>query len=267
MKQIFYKYEGTGNDFIIIDNRDGNYPSSDVLTCRKLCARRFGIGADGLILLQNMTGYDFEMLYFNADGNESTMCGNGGRCIAHFAKTLGITKNNETNFIAIDGEHKAVSGENNIVKLKMRDVKDITGFPGPPHHFTLNTGSPHYVTVVKDVMGMDVVKEGRKVRYSKDFANEGINVNFIQLNSSGLPFLRTYERGVENETLSCGTGTVATALCLKWQHLLDAQDCCEIMTMGGKLKVWYKQNEGNGKFRNIWLEGPVKMVYKGEIEI
>jgi len=262
MKIEFYKYEGTGNDFIVIDNRDKKLKAKNPDLWQKLCNRHFGIGADGLMLLQNKKGYDFEMVYFNADGNESTMCGNGGRCIAHLAKKLDIVKGKSASFIAIDGKHEAVFVDKDTVKLKMNDVKSIDDNKS---YFTLNTGSPHYVTLVKNVINLPVKIDGRNIRNRAPFKKEGINVNFVQTTPNIIPLLRTYERGVEDETLSCGTGTVATALVLASKGLSTAKDHCEIQTMGGMLKVWYTQQKGS--FKNIWLEGPATYVFSGNYTV
>ncbi len=261
MKTTFYKYQGTGNDFVIIDNRDGKLKENRHKLWAQLCDRRFGIGADGLMLLQNKKGYDFEMVYFNSDGNESSMCGNGGRCIAHFAKKLGIVKGNKARFIAIDGEHEAII-KGDVVKLKMKDVRTITD---RKTYCTLNTGSPHYVAFSDDVMHTNIVEKGRAIRNSAAFKKEGINVNFVEVRKKGIPLLRTYERGVEDETLSCGTGTVAAALVLAAKNHSTAKDHCELQVMGGKLKVWFNKTK-NG-FKDVWLEGPATMVYTGKVKI
>jgi diaminopimelate epimerase len=261
MKITFYKYQGTGNDFVIIDNRDGKLKENKHKLWKQLCDRRFGIGADGLMLLQNKKGYDFEMVYFNADGNKSSMCGNGGRCITHFAKKLGVIKGNKARFIAIDGEHEALI-KGDVVKLKMNDVNSITDRKA---YCTLNTGSPHYVTFEDDVMNTNVAQKGRVIRNSTAFKKQGINVNFIEVRKKGIPLLRTYERGVEDETLSCGTGTVAAALVLAVKNISTAKDHCDIQTMGGKLKVWFNKDK-NG-FKDVWLEGLATMVYTGKVKI
>ncbi len=265
MKLKFYKYEGTGNDFVIIDNRNGKLKANNYKLWEKLCDRRFGIGADGLMLLQNKKGYDFEMYYVNADGKPTSMCGNGGRCITHFAKKMGVIKGNKAHFLAIDGDHEAlIKGE--VVKLKMKDVDEVKiKVEAKKEQFILNTGSPHYVTFAENVMQSDIVEQGRAIRNSKDFKKEGINVNFVELRKKDIPLLRTYERGVEDETLSCGTGTVATALVLAEKDKSTAKDHCDLQTMGGKLKVWFSKSK-NG-FKDVYLEGPVKMVYSGIIEI
>jgi len=261
MKIKFYKYEGTGNDFILIDNRDKKLKVKNPELWKRLCDRHFGIGADGLMLIQNKKGYDFEMVYFNADGNESTMCGNGGRCIAHLAKKLDIVKGKSTSFIAIDGKHEAEFGNKHTVKLKMNDVKNIVEHTG---FYTLNTGSPHYVTLVKDIMEIDVRSDGRSIRNCNAYKKEGINVNFVEVLGKKI-MLRTYERGVEDETLSCGTGTVAAALVLAGKGLATAKDHCDIQTMGGTLRVWFtKEKDG---FKNIWLEGPATYVFSGSYKI
>jgi diaminopimelate epimerase len=263
VKITFYKYQGTGNDFIIIDNRSKKLKENNYLMWKKLCDRRFGIGADGLMLLQNKKGYDFEMYYVNADGRPTSMCGNGGRCITHFAKSIGVIKGNKASFIAIDGPHEAtVKGD--AVKLKMNDVPIILE-DEDGGCFILNTGSPHFVAFVKDALKFEVFKEGRAIRNSKPFAKEGINVNFVQVSKNKTPLLRTYERGVEDETLSCGTGTVATALVLASKNKATAKDYCDIKTMGGDLRVWFTK-QANGSFKNVYLEGPATFVYKGEVE-
>jgi len=204
----FCKYQGTGNDFIIIDNRTKNYISKDeVELIEKMCDRKFGIGADGLILLQNKIGYDFEMVYFNSDGKESSMCGNGGRCITHFAKTLDIERE-EYKFLAIDGDHVSTIQKENWVELKMRDVNEVEK---GEDYFVLDTGSPHYIVFVEDIDDINVDENGSAIRYSKRFRKDGINVNFVENSPLGL-HVATYERGVEAETLSCGTGVVASAI-------------------------------------------------------
>lgn len=261
MKIQFYKYQGTGNDFIIIDNRKGKFKEDNYKLWAKLCDRRFGIGADGLMLLQNKKGYDFEMYYVNADGKPTSMCGNGGRCITHFAKKVGAFKGNKARFIAIDGRHEAII-KGNEVKLKMSDVEVIEH---NADNYVLNTGSPHYVTFVNDTKGINVFEKGRAIRNSAKFKKQGINVNFVELRKKEIPLLRTYERGVEDETLSCGTGTVATALVLAAEGKSTAKDSCDIQTMGGKLKVWFKKDKDG--FRDVWLEGPATLVFEGEVKI
>ncbi len=260
MKIEFQKYEGTGNDFIIIDNRELKFNRSDKSLVKKLCNRRFGIGSDGLIMLQNKQGFDFEMVYYNSDGNESSMCGNGGRCIVAFAGTLGLIKGNAF-FYAIDGNHHAIV-KSNIISLKMKDVHEVEVTAAYAY---LNTGSPHYVAFVNSVEKYDVLQEGRKLRNSSRFKEEGVNVNFAEKKYNDL-FVRTYERGVEGETFSCGTGVTAAALVASLRNVSTTQDDCDIQTLGGKLKVKFKKQPDNS-FTDIWLEGPATFVFKGEIEI
>lgn len=253
--QKFYKYQGTGNDFVMVDNRKLLFPKSKDLI-EKLCDRRFGIGGDGLILLENDSDANFKMVYYNSDGNESTMCGNGGRCLVAFAHFLKIFEEKCT-FIAIDGLHEAaINGFN--VKLKMIDVDLIETYEG---NFVLNTGSPHFVKYISGIEHFDVYKNGQDIRNSEKFKQEGINVNFLEENDGEL-FVRTYERGVEDETFSCGTGATAAALTfLKDKNMASVG----IKVLGGNLKV-YADKEGSS-FKNIWLEGPAIQVFHGEISI
>ena len=209
MQLSFYKYQGIGNDFIIIDNRKEIFPSNNKGYISFLCDRRIGIGADGLILLTNEKDLDFKMVYFNSDGNESTMCGNGGRCLVAFAKHLGIIEDAAT-FNAIDGLHTATISDDNKVRLQMQDVSEIRQ---KPEAIFLDTGSPHHVQLVTDLDGFDVVKEGAKLRYGL-YGEKGSNINFVEAKSKDVYRVRTYERGVEDETLSCGTGVTAVALAM-----------------------------------------------------
>jgi len=259
MKIIFYKYQGTGNDFVIIDNRQGQV-SLTTIQIKKLCDRKFGVGADGLMLLNLAGGYDFEMKYFNADGNESTMCGNGGRCLTQFAYDCGIKKE-QYKFIAIDGDHEATFDQEAWVHLKMKDVTTITNHHGDS---VLDTGSPHYVKAVTDLMNLNVFKEGQEIRFNKDFAEQGINVNFVEQIEKDQLIVRTYERGVENETLSCGTGVTASALV--FAHNETGFNRIEIKTLGGQLAVEFEKI-GEQEYKNIWLCGPACFVFKGEIDI
>ncbi len=256
----FHKYQGTGNDFIIIDNRGSKFPRRDSELIKKLCNRHFGIGADGLILLQKKVDYDFEMVYYNADGKESSMCGNGGRCVVEYARTLGLVKT-KANFYAIDGEHWAEIKQKNI-SLKMNNVYDIEINEG---HYFLNTGSPHYVKFVDNIEKFNVLEDGRNIRYNERFKKAGTNVNFVEKDYNEL-FVRTYERGVEGETLSCGTGVTAAALVAALKNVSTSQTTCEIKTLGGHLKVKFKKHS-NHSFTDIWLEGPVQLVFSGEVEI
>ena len=260
MKLNFYKYHGTGNDFIIVDNRGLKVKLSTKQIAR-LCDRRFGIGADGLMYLQEKKGFDFEMVYFNSDGNESSFCGNGSRCIVAFAKSLGVIKGPETTFMATDGIHIAKM-KGDIISMKMNDVNDIET---NENFYLLNTGSPHYVKFASGVKSTEIVAEGRKVRYSERFAKEGVNVNFAEKNGKSV-FVRTYERGVEDETLSCGTGVTASALASSLKGISTGENDCRISTPGGELNVRFHRGKGNS-FSDIWLEGPATFVFNGEIDI
>lgn len=258
MQVNFYKYQGTGNDFVILDNRDGRYDGLTKEQVALICKRRFGVGADGLMLLNTHADYDFEMKYYNADGGESTMCGNGGRCLVKFAYDLGMIKTTY-NFLAIDGPHEASVDLNGLVSLKMVDVDGVQQQNGD---FILNTGSPHFVTFSRDVMSEDVFTRGREIRNSAPFAAQGINVNFVeQLDDSYRIKVRTYERGVEDETYSCGTGVTAAALVC--YHNDNGFNRVEIDTLGGRLSVDYDK-EGDS-FKNIWLTGPAVKVFEGSI--
>ncbi len=258
MELHFHKYQGTGNDFIIIDNRDNsiNLSSEQI---KQLCHRRFGIGADGLMLLNTKQGFDFEMKYYNADGNESSMCGNGGRCIVKFAYAAGIIKS-KYSFSAIDGTHEATIQPTGWVNLMMQDVKEITPYGDA---FILDTGSPHYVKAASNVKEIDIYKEGKAIRYSDYFKEQGINVNFVQPGDKEI-YVRTYERGVEDETLSCGTGVTAAALVFAYNH--NGFNHIEVQTPGGHLAVEFTKLE-NGGFTNICLCGPAEAVFQGSLPI
>lgn len=251
----FFKYQGTGNDFVMIDNRQSIFPKNNTKLVAKMCDRRFGIGADGLILLENHTTADFTMVYFNADGNLSSMCGNGGRCIVHFAKFLGIVKDTAT-FEAVDGLHIA-SVADSIVKLKMKDVASVAV---DSDVVFLNTGSPHHVQLVDAVEQYDVFSEGKRIRNTV-YGKEGANVNFVTQIESDIFSVRTYERGVEDETLSCGTGVSAVAIAM---HAISKTEATTItlQTPGGTLKVYFENTEKG--YENIYLEGAAKQVYRGE---
>jgi diaminopimelate epimerase len=256
----FFKYQGTGNDFIIIDNRAKTFKREELQLVAQLCDRRFGIGADGLMLLQNAQGYDFEMVYYNSDGRESSMCGNGGRCIVEFARILGLVKE-KAFFLATDGEHEALV-KPGFISLRMNNVSKVE--MGASYAF-LNTGSPHYVAFVNDIEHYNVFEKGREIRYNDRFSAEGTNVNFVEKHYNDL-FVRTYERGVENETYSCGTGVTAAALVASLKNVATADDYCDIKTLGGKLQVKFKKHHDNS-FTDIWLEGPATFVYRGEVNI
>jgi len=257
----FSKYQGTGNDFILIDNRNLQYAGISQKMIVHLCDRRFGIGADGLLLLNLKEGYDFEMLYFNADGNPGSMCGNGGRCITRFAYDLGIHKD-KYNFLASDGSHEAeIETASNIINLKM---KDVSGYREEDGHYILDTGSPHYVKFVSDVMDVDVVKQGTEIRYSEEFAKAGINVNFVEEKAPDELIVRTYERGVEDETFSCGTGVTACAIVC--HHNDVGYNDVTVITKGGKLVVKYDRKDDN-TYTNIWLCGPAEKSFDGKVEV
>lgn len=251
----FYKYQGTGNDFIIVDNREGQCAFS-AQAIAHWCHRRFGIGADGFMLLGSATGFDFSMTYYNADGAPSTMCGNGGRCLVQFAHDRGIVKE-RYRFIAVDGEHQAFLDQQNWVHLEMIPVQNIQS---QGEAFVLHTGSPHYVAPAPAPLAqMDVVTAGRALRNSPAFKAEGINVNFVEKQDDRL-FVRTYERGVEDETYSCGTGVTAAALAFASPAL--GPNSQSILTLGGPLQVSYHQT-APGHFTDVWLAGPAEFVFQG----
>lgn len=254
----FSKYQGTGNDFVIIDNRDGKIVHTDSKLIERLCNRKFGIGADGLILLEEELGFHFKMVYFNADGRESTMCGNGGRCIVAFAKQLGLIED-KASFVAIDGPHEAKI-EGVRVELKMNNVDTVQQ---NEDHYVLDTGSPHYVKFVADKLQVNVFEEGRAIRQSAPFQAEGINVNFVEHTAAGIG-VQTYERGVEDETLSCGTGVTAAAIAFAIDRAHFGALHVPVQTKGGLLAV--KLNRGTDNFTDIWLCGPARFVYQGEID-
>jgi len=256
----FYKYQGAGNDFVMIDNRDMKLSKTDTSLIKKLCDRRFGIGADGLIYLQDREGYDFEMVYFNSDGRESTMCGNGGRCIIRFAHALGLGGGGFS-FLAADGPHSGRVLADGRISLEMKDVR-ATFRHGD--EYILDTGSPHIVHFVKNISGYPVAAEGRRIRYSEAYKEQGINVNFAEEIAAGSIFVRTYERGVEDETLSCGTGVVASAIAYYYHNNYKPADIA-VETLGGHLHVRFNMQEMY--FTDIWLTGPAEEVFSGETTI
>ena len=253
----FTKYHGTGNDFIIIDDRSEKFDIENVELIESMCSRRFGIGADGLILLREAEGFDFQMVYFNADGNQSSMCGNGGRCIVHFAKSLGVF-DEKCSFVAIDGPHEAYINEIGLIKLKMGEVDWISRTDS---HHVLNTGSPHYVKVVQNIDVIDIKKEGARIRYSDNYKSNGINVNFLELHNDKI-CVATYERGVEDETYSCGTGVTAAALVANLVKGSIFQSPIKIETKGGSLKVYFEKSE-ESVYSDVWLEGMAVQTYEG----
>ncbi len=259
MNLRFVKYQGTGNDFIMIDNRSGEWDDLSISTIRKLCDRRFGIGADGLIKINVIEGYDFEVDYYNSDGSKS-FCGNGARCSVTFAHELGFTSDS-VSFMAIDGTHEALK-KNGLVHLKMNDVAEIDD---SQKEFVLNTGSPHFIHFTENVRDFDILAYGKQIRYSDKYKQEGINVNAIhQLDAHSFE-IRTYERGVEDETLSCGTGVTAAALALGKKNEITGDFEYEVKSQGGDLSVKFR-NTGTG-FTDIWLIGPAESVFKGEVNV
>jgi len=263
MQISFSKYQGTGNDFILIDNRDRSFPSENISLIEKLCDRRFGIGCDGLMLLENEDGFDFKMRYFNSDGKEGSMCGNGGRCIVAFAYHLDIIKD-KTHFIAVDGEHFAnisFDSEKLIVSLKMQDVEEIEN---REDYFFLNTGSPHFTKFINSHLNFDTYSEGKAIRYNQRFKKEGTNVNFISGENNQIE-VSTYERGVEDETYSCGTGVVASCISAK-KYFNTKDNRFFVKTKGGNLEVSF-ENKMSDKFENIWLKGAATFVFEGKLEL
>ncbi|MEP7268200.1 MAG: diaminopimelate epimerase [Saprospiraceae bacterium] len=261
MEIDFYKYHGAGNDFVILDNREKEYDSiKEQQAITGICHRRFGIGADGVMMIENDPHYDFRMIYFNADGKEGSLCGNGGRCIIALAFKLGII-NKQAQFMASDGLHLAEVVNPDYVNLKMLDVSIINVFDD---HMELNTGSPHYIKVVPDLTNYPVYASGHKIRYSSNYPN-GINVNFIE-NMGDHWAIRTYERGVEDETWACGTGATAAALCSVEIEKDFSKSIVNLKAKGGDLTVKFDR-KGPGYFENIWLCGGAKFIYQGNYNI
>ena len=261
MKIDFVKYHGAGNDFVIIDDYEGlwDLSSLNTATIEKLCDRNFGVGADGLMILKDHPDYDFEMVYYNSDGRRSSMCGNGGRCIVDLAFKKGITSDEMIYFLAADGPHKAKVGEG-VIELGMSDVSVIET-KGAEEYF-LDTGSPHYI-VMKEDLDINLITEAHRIRYNPEYKAEGTNVNFIKPTDKGLE-IRTYERGVEDETLACGTGVTAAALAYTRHHNSEAQQV-DIKALGGQLSVKFKK-KGSG-WEDIWLIGPAQRVFSGTIDL
>ena len=256
----FFKYQGAGNDFVVLDNRNGDYSNLTTQNIERLCDRRFGIGADGLILLENVEGYDFKMVYYNADGRESSMCGNGGRCIVAFAKRLKIITT-EAAFVAIDGPHKASFSTDERILLQMSDVDKID----VSEEFSfLNTGSPHHVQIVDNIKDVDVKAQGSIIRYSDLYGAEGSNINFVQQDLDDTFSIRTYERGVEDETLACGTGATAVALAMHNNGKTKSTNLT-IEVEGGTLTVSFERD--GDKYYSIYLGGPAEFVFSGSINL
>ena len=267
MQLEFYKYQGTGNDFVMVDNRSEFFPKENTQLIANLCDRRFGIGGDGLILLENDTiapnlamTTDFKMVYYNSDGNQSSMCGNGGRCLVAFAKKLNIIEN-ETTFIATDGLHHATIGDDGLVSLQMIDVDQVKV---SSDYVFLNTGSPHHVQLVDDLENYNIRENGAAIRYGDLYGKTGSNINFVKQIDDTTFSLRTYERGVEDETLSCGTGATAVAIAMNVLGKTNASEI-DLNVEGGKLVVCFDKKEE--QFTNVFLKGPAEFVFKGTIEI
>jgi len=261
VKQTFYKYQGAGNDFILIDNRLQQFDHHQPELIARLCDRRFGIGGDGIMFLQVKKAFDFEMVYYNADGKPSSMCGNGGRCIVAFARFLGLIEK-ETNFLAVDGPHYAkISESGDWVSLQMINVDTINR---DGDAFVLNTGSPHYVALAENLEHKNVYQDGFVIRNNPVYQQDGININFVEPVKDGY-FVRTFERGVEDETYACGTGVTAVALAMAKHKNQTGTVFTPIKVLGGDLSV--KFNYNGTTFSDIFLEGPAVQVFSGEILI
>jgi len=258
----FSKYHGTGNDFLMVDGREQDTSIFDTKVIKRLCDRRFGIGGDGLIILEESKHFDFTMRYFNADGREGTMCGNGGRCITAFARALGIC-GVQTTFEGIDGVHEASILSNGEIRLKLIDVSEIDRLEDG---YLLNTGSPHFVNFVSKLEQIEVEREGAEIRHQSRFGKGGVNVNFVELGPATNEItVRTFERGVEGETWSCGTGVAAAAISAFFHSGTDNLSY-QVHTRGGKLNVSFK-SLANQHFTEIYLIGPASHVYDGTIDI
>lgn len=260
MQIEFYKYQGTGNDFVMIDNRSNTFPKENIQLIAHLCDRRFGIGGDGLILLENDPKTDFKMVYYNSDGNQSTMCGNGGRCLVAFAQKLNVIKNDAT-FNAIDGLHHASVAQDGMVSLQMIDVLEIKE---TAEYSFLNTGSPHHVQLVEDLEHYNVKVNGAAIRYGDLYGKAGSNINFVSKIDDTTFSVRTYERGVEDETLACGTGVTAVAIAMNATGVTDAT-AIDLNVEGGKLAVSFDKKDNI--YTNVFLKGPAEFVFKGSIAI
>ncbi len=249
----FFKYQGTGNDFILIDNRNGDFDATNLDLVKRLCDRKFGVGSDGLILIQEAQSVDFEMVFFNPDGSQS-LCGNGSRCAVMYARDLGIIQAGAT-FMTIDGPFNALITGSQIV-LEMKDI-NLLEFIG--NDIFIHNGSPHYLMFATNVSKINVYEQARQIRYSERFKTKGTNVNFVEVLSGHEIFTRTYERGVENETLSCGTGVVAASIAASLHHVASPVN---VKTPGGDLRVEYEQVD-EGVFTSIKLIGPAGIVFEG----
>lgn len=267
MELNFYKYQGTGNDFILLDYRGEKKEIENPSLFKKLCDRHFGIGADGIILIQNDNDNDsdFYMKYCNSDGKESTMCGNGGRCAVFFAKKLGIPNKNKIHFRGIDGYHDGLIKDKDLVTITLINIDKNTIKIYPKYVF-LNTGSPHHVLFVENIKEKNVYKEGKKIRFQSPYFEKGVNVNFVKILENNTLQVRTYERGVEDETLSCGTGVVASVIAACETNKIK-KNVGEILvkTLGGKL--WVSFTKTKNEYKNVSLTGNVKFIFKGSILI
>ncbi len=253
----FYKYQATGNDFVIIDNRESKLTFSNEQIAQ-ICHPKFGVGADGLMLIENHPTLNFHLEYFNKDGSKS-LCGNGCRAAVQFASQLGMV-NGKAVFSAFDGAHAAEILPSGDIRLKMGDVKEIKTLL---EDYYIYTGSPHFIRFVTGLKDYPVFEDGKEIRYSNDFKPGGTNVNFVELQPDNSIFVRTYERGVENETLSCGTGITAAAIAAS---LKGYRSPVKINTLGGQLLVEFK-NSHSDTFQEIYLVGPAKMVFKGQLDL
>jgi diaminopimelate epimerase len=260
MQIEFYKYQGTGNDFVMIDNRLETFPKEDTKLIAHLCNRRFGIGGDGFILLENDFESDFKMVYYNSDGSQSTMCGNGGRCLVAFAKKLKVIEN-KTTFNAVDGLHHATINDDGIVSLQMIDVSKIKK---ESNYTFLDTGSPHHIQLVDDLENFNVKEQGAAIRYSELYGKQGSNINFVEKINATTFSMRTYERGVEDETLACGTGATAVAIAMNAIGKTDATSI-DLNVEGGKLVVSFDKKDN--QYTNVFLKGPAEFVFEGTIEV
>ena len=277
MKIHFFKYQATGNDFVVIDNRSGEY-SFSVDQIRRMCDRKFGIGADGLMMIEGHPSAHFSLQYYNSDGSQS-LCGNGSRAAVKMAASLGLL-NGKARFEAYDGLHDAEIRPDGVVQLRMNDVREVKQIG---EDYFINTGSPHFVRFVADVKNYPVFENGREIRHRKEFSPDGANVNFVEIGADNSIFVRTYERGVENETLSCGTGVTAAAIAASFHHLNSP---VSVRTPGGELQVRYKTRHSDlaagqtglsagalpspwqaGIFEDIYLIGPAKLVFEGDLEL
>ena len=268
MKTIpFFKMSGSGNDFIIIDNREAVVPEAQLTRLViGACRRKMSVGADGMIFIESSANRDFKWRFFNADGSLPDMCGNGARCAARFAFMHGIA-GRQMAFDTLAGTIEATVGDD-TVKIRMtapRDLKtgtmlDLEGTPTAVG--SVNTGVPHVVMVVDDIEAVAVAETGRLIRYHPNFAPDGTNANFVAVKENGTIFIRTYERGVEDETLACGTGNVAAALILAHERGLTSPVTLTTRS-GGKLTVHFTTH--GGRYQDVFLEGDARVIYRGDL--